>query len=470
MLATGFLLYGVTLPLMADTIGMRTAKEAGQSLTLALNPGVQACLDWGNGKTSDLVFTGEPQEIILQSDSLQIITQSPVTALYCAGNELTALNVKQASGLQTIVCHDNRLASLDLTLNRSLTRLNCQRNELAALTVRYCTQLQSLNCAQNPLKTIDMGLSLRSLTSLICADCELTSLSTTYLTKLRQLWCQNNKLNSLDLQKNKELRGICAFGNCLTAIKLNGLGQLQHIYVDDNQLETLDLSAQSLVETISIDHNRLSDVTLTSASKATLKYFYACDNQLAFNSFPEVYTPRGSGRYVLDKHTISPQRPVELVTAISVGDEIDLSAWINMTGFGKVLTPSVIWKAVDGDKELVLNEDYKLIKKGVYSFLKPIGEVYAEATSSSYPDFIFKTTAVWVVNDATPVKQVAEDNLHITAVDGMLVVTATEHCTLKVLTADGRMLLNTVVAEGIHQWNLPSGVYIVNGRKLVVGR
>ena len=96
MTVAGALLCWSALPLEADTVGMRTAKTEGQTLTLAANSGVTAVLDWGNGNTSDFVFTGQLQEIPVLGDSLQIKTTGALLSFYCADNELLTLSLNMA--------------------------------------------------------------------------------------------------------------------------------------------------------------------------------------------------------------------------------------------------------------------------------------------------------------------------------------------------------------------------------------
>ena len=53
--------------------------------------------------------------------------------LYCAGNQLTSLNLSKNTGLEMVVCSDNQLTSLDVSNNKSLSYLNCANNRLESL-------------------------------------------------------------------------------------------------------------------------------------------------------------------------------------------------------------------------------------------------------------------------------------------------------------------------------------------------
>lgn len=470
MTSAGALLCWVALPLMADTVGMRTAKTEGQTLTLAANNGVTAVLDWGNGNTVDFVFTGSLQEIPVLGDSLQIRTNEPLTSFYCADNELLTLSLNQAKSLETLVCNDNRLKRLDLYQNRNMKTVNCQRNELTYFRVQYCTQMQSLNCAQNPLEALSLGQSMTALTTLICADMQLEKLDVSRLPRLRQLWCQDNRLTVLNLSKNTELRCLYAFGNQLADLDVSMLSELTDLYVDDNLLETLDLSATLNLQTVSIDHNRLTEVKTTLKSKNALKYFYANDNRLAYNSLPTVYSTSGSGRDLLDKYNVAPQQDIPVVEAVSVGERLDLSALLNKNAWGTAVIHSLTWKMAEGDTELVSDEDFTLVKKGIYTFLKPLGDVYAEVTAPTYPGLTLRTTAVKVMTDATPVGSVSAEEYRIATEPHTLVVTVARPMRVTVVAADGRVVVGETVEAGTYRWRLSAGVYVVNGRKILISR
>lgn len=468
--AASGLLLGVAGPAGADTVGLRTTKVVGQTLTLALNNGVEAVLDWGDGNTSEIVFTGFLQEIPVLGDSLQIKTTNAVTSLYCAGNELVTLNLTSARSLEMLVCNDNALTRLDLYSNRSLTAVNCQRNALTYLRVRYCTGLESLNCAQNPLGALDLGRSLTALTSLICAENGLETLDVSGLTALEVLWCQNNKLEKLNLTKNVALQQLYAFSNRLAQLDLSALTELEELYVDDNQLETLDVSSLVKLKTISVDRNRLTSLNTTVRNRNALLHFYAHNNNLAYNSFPTVYSTAGGGRDMLDKYCVAPQNELPLVPAVSVGEALDLSALINKNAWGTTVAHVLVWKQAESGAELALDEDVSLTKKGIYTFLKPVGDVYAEITAPTYPGLTLRTSAVKVMTDATPVGTVQADVCRITTEQGALVVTADAPLRVTAVAADGRLVVNQMVPQGVCRWNLPAGVYMVNGRKVLIGR
>lgn len=258
---------------------------------------------------------------------------------------------------------------------------------------------------------------------------------------------------------------LCAFGNKLEKLDVSGLTGLTELYVENNQLSELDLSSQQNLQTLSADHNMLADLTLTNQGRMALTYFYAHDNRLTYNSFPTV-----QGYNVPKKYCLSPQRDVSIVSVLSVGDSLDLSEQLNKNAWGASVIPVLVWKTVDGDVELVDDEDVKREKKGIYSFLKAVGNVYAEITAKTYPGLTLRTTAVKVVDDATAVDNVSTDVCRIFSEEGVLVVTTPCPISVTVVTLDGCMVLNESVSAGTHRWLLSEGMYVVNGQKVLIKR
>jgi len=466
----GAFLLGNPFSLIADTVGMRTQLAIGQTMNIAVNNGVKAVLDWGNGNTSEMTFTGLLQEIPVQGDSLQIKTSSPIISFCCSDNQIVTLNLSQARSLEALDCNDNALKRLDLYQNRNLISLNCQRNTIEYLRVKYCTRLQILNCAQNPLKELDLGKNLVKLSTLICAENQLSALDVSSFPKLEQLWCNDNLLESLSLSKNTELKSLYAFGNRLSNLEIDNLSNLTALYVNDNDLSTMELSNLLQLKTISIDHNHLGKVGLSIKMKNNLKHFYANDNLLAYNSFPTVYSTAGGGKDILEKYNVAPQNAVSVVPAISVGEQLNLSALINKNGWGTTVVHTVTWKYAEGNTDLEEGIDFNVSKKGVYTFLRPLGDVYAEITAPTYPGLTLCTTPVKVMADATAIQNAAESTFRITSQPGMLVVSTDIPVQLNVIALDGRTILSQALSAGTHYRSLPAGIYIVNGRRVLIGR
>jgi hypothetical protein len=97
--------------------------------------------------------------------------------LWCAGNQLTTLNISGCTALENLACGNNQLTELDVTKCTALTSLICENNQLKTLNVSGKTALQQLYCGMN----------------------QLTTLNVSGCTVLNYLLCSNNQLTTLDL-------------------------------------------------------------------------------------------------------------------------------------------------------------------------------------------------------------------------------------------------------------------------------
>ena len=176
----------------ADEVTLRTNKAAGQSLTIALNAGVQAQLAWAGGSTRTVAFTGEAQAIPVQGAALTITTSQPITMLYAPDNGLTEVTLTDATNLMQLIVPGNALTALDLSGVPVLEELNCSDNQLTALTTGDCPDLVSLDCANNQITAL-LTSKNTSLQILNCAGNKLTALGVSSK-EIKAVWCQNNQL------------------------------------------------------------------------------------------------------------------------------------------------------------------------------------------------------------------------------------------------------------------------------------
>lgn len=137
-----------------------------------------------------------------------------------AGKSIANLKgIEHFYNLQTLICNDNQLTSVDLTKN---------------------VNLSTLNLSNNSLSTIDLSKNK-----------ELVSLS-----------LRNNKLESLDIINNSSLEYLYANNNLLTGINIAANWMLKYLDINDNKLNTLDLSyVESLIE-VNCQNNKLTEISV----------------------------------------------------------------------------------------------------------------------------------------------------------------------------------------------------------------
>ena len=124
--------------------------------------------------------------------------------LICHNNELTSLDVSKLTNLVYLRCEFNDISSLDLSSNVLLERLLCSHNSLTSLDLSNNPELYRVYCEYNNLTSINVSNSLK-LIYLICQYNQLSTLDITNNTVLEALVCGNNNFITLDLSKNNKL-------------------------------------------------------------------------------------------------------------------------------------------------------------------------------------------------------------------------------------------------------------------------
>ena len=209
--------------------------------------------------------------------SLDVRQLTALQWLKCYNNQLSVLHVQDLTSLRLLYCNDNRLTSLNLHGLSGLWFLHCDDNQLTALNVQGLTSLQVLNCDNNQLTTLNVQ-GLASLWFLRCHDNQLTSLDLKGVTALRELYCQNNKLTALDVRGLTGLDTLYCGSNRLTALDIHGLTALQKLYCNGNAIDSLDVRGLTALQALHCDNNYLTslDVHVLTA----LKNLYCQNNKL----------------------------------------------------------------------------------------------------------------------------------------------------------------------------------------------
>ena len=92
------------------------------------------------------------EEIFLEALGDAVVLKGNITELDCSSNELTALDVRGLTALQTLYCDNNRLTSLNVQGLTALQLLVCSDNQLTALNVQGLPALQALVFQHNRLE------------------------------------------------------------------------------------------------------------------------------------------------------------------------------------------------------------------------------------------------------------------------------------------------------------------------------
>jgi hypothetical protein len=127
--------------------------------------------------------------------------------LLCFDNHLTSLDLSKNSGLIFLGCWNNLLISLDFSNNTELEELGCNYNQLTSLDLSKNTALTELGCNYNQLNSLDVSDN-NKLIYLNCLYNQLTTLDVSNNISLKVLQCSDNQLTSLDVSNNTSLKGL----------------------------------------------------------------------------------------------------------------------------------------------------------------------------------------------------------------------------------------------------------------------
>ena len=157
-----------------------------------------------------------------QLSTLDVSKNTALTTLYCYDNQLTALDVSKNTAIEYLSCSYNQLTALDVSKNTKLERLSCGSNQLTALDVSKNTALTTLTCHTNQLTALDVSKNT-ALTWVSCGSNKLTALDVSKNTALKDLSCGNNQLTALDVSKNTELTFLTCHNNQIKEAAMDDL-------------------------------------------------------------------------------------------------------------------------------------------------------------------------------------------------------------------------------------------------------
>ena len=126
-------------------------------------------------------------------------TQLPSLQKYKA----TGIEITIFGAIDQFVCSNNYelLTAINVSTNTQLTKLDCAQNQLMTLDVSKNVNLTELNCAQNQLTTLDVNKNVN----------------------LTVLGCFANQISKLDVSTNSQLTELYMFDNNFSTTTLNAL-------------------------------------------------------------------------------------------------------------------------------------------------------------------------------------------------------------------------------------------------------
>ncbi|EJW92067.1 leucine rich repeat protein, partial [gut metagenome] len=122
-------------------------------------PKQDVIVDWGDGVKTTVAKTDSCHLVVsgqVKGKVITVTSQSRITLLLCANNDLTAIDLAAAPNLLSLYCQNNALSTLDVSPCKKLVDLNCSNNKLDKINITSTTnpKLENLNVADNQLGAI----------------------------------------------------------------------------------------------------------------------------------------------------------------------------------------------------------------------------------------------------------------------------------------------------------------------------
>lgn len=388
-------------------------------------------IDWGDGQmvTTDVIpaydgwnsvtVTGTP----VGTGEVKVYDAEDLAVFECSstigGTRFTALDVTAATKLIELSAYTNDLASLDLSKNTLLQKLTINGNKLTELNLVANTALTTLNVEKNNITHIDFSKNT-ALTAVRISENPLEGLDVSMLADLKSLYALNCGLKNITLGDNLTK---------LTALSLN-----------NNELTDFDaskLTGLSKKGSLFLMGNKLTTFTLGSVTPRTLN--------LSKNCFTYASLPVFTKAQVTGGYTYAPQQP--MAVAETVTGSLDLSAQTNLQGFADAPQTTEFAVMTASGTELENGTDYT-VDMGKINFLKDQTEkLYVTMLTPAFDKF----------NILDPLKTTEFTLAKVTGIDG---VNAVE--------ADAAVYTLSGVRVNVKSHQLPAGVYIVGGKKIMV--
>lgn len=200
------------------------------------------------------------------------------THLYIANYGITSLKgIEAFTNLEVLVCPDNPLTSLDVSVFPELIELNCancfnkssqsRSYENGVLDLSANTKLQALSCENNGLRELILPDS--PLKNIYCNNNQLKSLDLSKNESLEFVNCEYNQIEEIDLSKNVALIDFHATGNNLFQIDLTANTQLTSLSLYDNDFTALEVSANVNLQYLSCGSNELTSLDVSKNTNLT---------------------------------------------------------------------------------------------------------------------------------------------------------------------------------------------------------
>ena len=231
-------------------VEMKVSPDSNEEISFTATAN-KIIINWGDDSIDEFIPNGVEKEFthkysnnILNLKTIVINTENLISISYndnsISNNDykkpfFSELRFKDCLNLEEIHFPNNQLTVLEVNNASALKVLYCPNNKLIELNLNECTVLEKINCRSNLITqlTIDRCVILKEL---ICTKNQLNELNVDNFKELEELFCCCNELTKLNLDKNVNLKILECSGNYLTELNVNVCQNIQFINCSVNQL------------------------------------------------------------------------------------------------------------------------------------------------------------------------------------------------------------------------------------------
>src|SRR5574344_100387 len=204
-----------------NVIKMTTTKATGEIISLGIKATGAVTISGVKETTFDT--TGNTVTYTLTGQDITIT--GGVTMINCNGNNITSLDVSNNTNLTSMVCETNQVTAHDVRQNTALTTLYCGGNQLTVLDVSNNAGLENLGCNNNQLTVLDVSNN----------------------TKLTQLLCSANLFTTLDMSKNTAVNILnCYYNPNLKKVTISNSDLTKYVFTGCPSLTTMVLTSTTV--------------------------------------------------------------------------------------------------------------------------------------------------------------------------------------------------------------------------------
>lgn len=208
--------------------------------------------------TYNFTFEKKNGEVDINNPTnLTLLQEVDVLVIHDINDSNVCDEIGYLTNLESLVCDNCNILSLNTSLNRNLKYLSCNNNKLTTLDLSSNNKLETLICEDNLLSSLDI-CNNQNLVYLDCKKNEISSLDVSHNKFLTGLVCDNNHLTSLDITNNTKLNWFSCKGNQLTFLDLSKNPVLKHIDCSYNKMTLLDVSNNTQIETLICSNNQIT--------------------------------------------------------------------------------------------------------------------------------------------------------------------------------------------------------------------